>query len=157
MTKKSSVVEALVNGQIAAENAGLERLLRHFNLMDELAAIIKPLGIPCDLKNSIVAAHAWSLVGPKLAARNRVFLGPSKTGRPPKAGPRFSEARAKLVEDVRTSVESDGHIITDHEILRTIKERGTHPLFLPDLATLRNSVAKGKSDRKRNEKSGVKK
>jgi hypothetical protein len=97
MTKKSAVVEALLDSQAAAEAAGLERLIRHYNLETELGAIIDPLGIPCDLRNGFVSGQAWRLVGPKIAAKNRVYLGEGRKGRPPKAGPIHSDARAELV------------------------------------------------------------
>jgi hypothetical protein len=58
---------------------------------------------------------------------------------------------------VRASIENDGYKITDLEILRTIKERGAHPLFLPDLSTLRNSVAKGRSDKRNSKANDIKK
>ncbi|MDO9637605.1 MAG: hypothetical protein Q7J44_03590 [Pseudotabrizicola sp.] len=143
MTKKSSVVEALVNQQIAAETAGLERLLRHFRLMDKLAAIIMPLGIPFDLKNSFVAAHAWYLIGPELASDHPVYLGRGR-GRPKRVASKHV-VRHAFVEQVRLEIQKAGFSITDVEIIELAQEHKS-PLFAHSTVRgLKNSVTKGRN------------
>lgn len=142
---ESEIAKILLQHQTDERLAGLQRLLDHYSMNEQLAEFVVDCGLPLDLNHPFVEGRAWSLVGPKIAEKHSVFSG-RKKGAPKKGLRTLDVRRAAVIQQLRRTIGDASELLSDAKLITFLRRMPPAQELFGTMYTesaLRNSVSRG--------------